>query len=268
MKQKYKFLVLLLIVFLLSGCKAEVNVNITKDKISNKITIETNNDEYNRYASSYREFFPAYFEDNVSDEMPDEELVDVEYFSYSKTPTSGGMVFNYSYDYPLADYINSTPLQVAFTSSTIEVDKKTDSIIVHINDLTDDNGKTYEVPLFDSYSNLDELRINVTSELKVISNNADSYRDGVYTWIFNRNHTDKKIDLIVDSGGNNSVVINTTKSINYGDLTTEANESKEKEKNNNETSKVTKILAPIFLVFFVGAVILLMIPIIRKNISI
>ena len=267
MKRKTNILLLLMIVFLLSGCKAEVDVNISQHNIKNEIKIHLNQEENQMNNKRFRNYYPAYYDDGVGDEEPDEEIEFVDYFKVAKTPVGSGMLYNYSYNYPFGKYVYSMPLITVFPDNKFTIDNNSNSVAIHLNSIEDKEGNLSPLGIFDNYSELEELKINVRTELTVLSANADSINNGVYTWVFTREDREKKIDLVLDLG-NSEVEINTTKALTYGDLTvvtTTKAENKKKEEKGGST--VAGILAPIFLSIIALLMVFAIASIIKKKMS-
>ena len=73
---------------LLSGCSAEVNLEIVDDKINESTVITAyENAIYSKeiLRTSFRNYIPAFARDVIVDTMPDEEFPDVKYYEKSET---------------------------------------------------------------------------------------------------------------------------------------------------------------------------------------
>lgn len=101
------------------------------------------------------------------------------------TDRISGYIYNYTYNY---DKMNEKSMIVdCYDDISIERD---DDIIIRTSN---------EFKCFDEYSLLDDVTINIHYSGKLISTNADSYKDGVYTWKINKNnYADSMIYLKVE----------------------------------------------------------------------
>ena len=99
---KKKILTLILLIFMISGCSVEVNIDISDNKIkeSNDITIYQNaiyTKEILR--TSFRDYIPIYASNLIVDTVPDQPFSDVLYYNKNTTDLGNGYRFNYRKDY-------------------------------------------------------------------------------------------------------------------------------------------------------------------------
>ena len=188
---KKKILVLILLIFMISGCSVEVNVSISDMKIkeSNDITV-FENAIYTKeiLRTSFRDYIPIYAEDLIVDTIPDQPFSGTLYYNKNTTDLENGYRFNYSYDFDIDKYGDARTIKEGFR----------DYSYTYRNDIislsTDDEGLIY----FDEYPLLEEVTINIKTDYLVEENNADKVNDNTYTWVFSKDSR-KSIKLVVDT---------------------------------------------------------------------
>lgn len=191
---KIKTLLLISILFLLCGCSAEVNLEITNGKVIEDIKITAIADDTNTkdsFKGSFREYVPVYNEVIIPDLEPDVKVDNVKYYQKSTNELDNGYIFNYKYTFGFDDYNKARSLKRSFRSATLETNYKEKTITLY----TDKTG----ILLMEDYSNFSDLVINIKTNYEVLENNADSVLDNVYTWKFTQNDNKKNIYLKMNS---------------------------------------------------------------------
>ncbi len=189
---KIKILILILVMFMISGCTAEVNLEISVDTIKESVDITAYQDAiYSKdiLKTSFRDYIPIYASVVIVDAEDDLPVSSVLYYDKTETDLGNGYLFNYSYDFPIEDYSNARTIKNAFKSYDISVNNSDNTLLLS----TDSEGILY----FDDYEVLDEVTINITTDYVVLENNADKVEDGVYTWVFTRD-SEKSINILID----------------------------------------------------------------------
>lgn len=189
---------LILLVFLLCGCNAEVNITIDKDKISEEVDIWAYQDNYytkEQLPEAFRKYIPAFATVPLADPEPDEKKKEVLYYERKEKDLGTGYQFIYSYDFKLKNYKDARSLKNGFKSSSILEDTVAHTITMS----TDTSGLLY----FNQYPNLEEVKIHIQTTYKILEHNADSVQNNIYTWILTRDNK-KNIYLLLDktNGGN------------------------------------------------------------------
>lgn len=179
---KKRIIILIMFMFLLCGCTAEVDVKIDRYSVDETITIydhvtdKTNKDDL---LVKYRKYIPVDSSVIVPDTEPDERVSGVKYYTRTHNDIGNGYSFVYKYNHNFKDYYKSTSVKSAFKSSYLNYDRVDNKIIVS----TDNSG----IVLFDQYKELSSIKINLTSDYEVIESNADYHKGNVYTWTLNNN---------------------------------------------------------------------------------
>ncbi|MBR2708223.1 MAG: hypothetical protein IKE90_02170 [Bacilli bacterium] len=195
-----KRILMILVLFLFTGCNVTYNVNIG-DKIEELTNFKFEEVDYNydnnvnMMTSSY-EFISSVinedylaFYDNISDKL------------YSKERTKDGMNLSYKYDYGNID--DSSIFN--YCGDTVEYYNTGKYILIKVDDFTN-------CFLQAGGPHLNNLTINVKSDLKVLENNADEVNGNVYTWRMSKdNFYDKKLNIKIKKG----IGSNKKSTINY-----------------------------------------------------
>lgn len=188
---KKKILTLILLIFMISGCSVEVNIDISDNKIkeSNDITIYQNaiyTKEILR--TSFRDYIPIYASNLIVDTVPDQPFSDVLYYNKNTTDLGNGYRFNYSYDFDIDKYGDARTIKDGFRDYSYSY--RNDIISLS----TDSEGLIY----FNDYPLLEEVTVNIETDYFVEENNADSVNGNTYTWVFNKD-SKKSIDIVIDT---------------------------------------------------------------------
>lgn len=233
---KKKILILISLLFLLCGCSATVDLNVTSTEITETVSITsyaTSTFTKEQIKNSFREYTPAYAENVIVDTMPDEKEKGVEYYDRTLKELNNGYNFIFKYKFPINKYVNANTVKNSFASASVQKDNLENTMTL----ATDSGGML----LFKEYPDLTNVTVNITSEYKVIESNADTSLGNVYTWYLTPNDN-KSIYIIYDtsngtstsnnngtggenSGGNNSL----------GNTGSGENENLENEENGNIT---------------------------------
>lgn len=188
---KIKCLILILITFLMCGCTASVNLEITDSEVKENVEITFyQNAIYPKdvIKTSFRNYIPIYESDSIIDAEPDLPSLDIIYYEKEETDLGNGYRFNYKYDFDILDYNNARTIKEGFRSYSVS--KENDIISLE----TDDKGILY----FDDYPLLEEVRVNIKTDYFVTENNADSINGNTYTWVFNKD-SKKSINMSIDT---------------------------------------------------------------------
>lgn len=183
--RKIKILLFMSLVMLLTGCSATYNLNITQSKINESLSIEMNDTEYNKFMENdNNKYLNMYYDDNnnISSEGIKLPLAGVKYYNYTDNEKLKTITYEGSFNYN--DFSRSTILKSGFNN----VD-----FIVRNNELHISTSEGFSF----TYENLNEVKIILSSDFKVMNSNADKIESDNLIWIIdNTNYQTKKI--IVD----------------------------------------------------------------------
>lgn len=203
MKNKLRFVFILIIIMITSGCSVDYNLNINEDNSISESLIAKENK--NRIESLTR--------------LKDEQALSYMINMYKRNIDNEKFITN----------IDDDLATVTATSTYNDINEykdvfKSDLFDLHIEK---ENNKVkliaYQKELLsnDSSSTLmyDEVNINIYVPYKVLENNADSISNNTYTWNISKDSDIKVIELIYDEGSlkdNLNIKINNkTYNINY-----------------------------------------------------
>ena len=195
---KFKYFSLILIIFMMCGCTAEVNLEISDSKIKESVDITFYQDAiYTKdiIKASFRNYIPIYARDVIVDAEEDRPFPNTKYYEKTETDLGNGYRFNYSYDFNINKYEEARTIKDGFRSYNVSVDQDNGNISIS----TDNNGLLY----FDDYPLLEEVKINIRTNYLVEENNADSANGNTYTWIFDKD-TKKSINMLINTSTNDN----------------------------------------------------------------
>ena len=230
---KKRLFILVLLTFLLCGCSATVNISINDSTINERISIQEapyGDASINDIAQQYRKYIPAFKDTIMVDTMPDVATDGVKYYRTSSTEVNGLYNAYYQYDYNFREYKNATSINNAFKSSMVQYDSYEKQILI----TTEASGMV----LFSSYPQLENVRINISTNYKVLESNADYSSGNVYTWEFNRD-TKKGVYLLLQDLTGKSVGGIKKETEKEPEKKEEQQEEKQEDKEQEEKEEIT-----------------------------
>lgn len=189
---KSKCLILVFLIFMMCGCTAEVNLDISDNKIKESVDITFyQNVLYPKdiIKTSFRNYIPVYAKNLIVDTMPDEPLEGIDYYTKKETDLGNGYKFNYSYDFNINEYKEARTVKDGFRSYNISFNQDD-----HTISLFAEGTLLY----FNEYPELEEVKINIKTDCLVKENNADDVKDNTYTWVFKKDDV-KSINMLIDT---------------------------------------------------------------------
>ncbi len=174
-----KRILLILVILLLTGCKATYNINFDSDKIYDEIEIYDDSVKINQA------------NDKDSDKLL-EVIMDWEngydYYNrelYSTDKVSG---YRYTYDFTYDEYEAMTQLRKCYENFDFKVTNDEISLKT-----------SKEFLCGDYYQDTEEIVINIKSKYEIKSSNADKNSNNVYTWTINSsNYKNKPLNLTIN----------------------------------------------------------------------
>lgn len=190
---KKKVILLLSLIILLCGCSAEVNLEVTPSSIDENISIVTTaNNVYTKdiILAGFREYMPIYYSVEIPDTEPDEAVSGVQYYEHEREELNNGYKNIYSNKFEFGKYRFARSVNEAFRSVNIQNSSIQKQILIS----TDSGG----MKLFNTFPELENVKVNIKTDYEVIKNNADSVNGNVYTWYFSKD-TKKSIYLVMSN---------------------------------------------------------------------
>lgn len=197
-----KMLLLIISSFLLTGCEAVYNIEITNGYIKDELLINNYNvSSWNEGSPTYKTLIDNnYKEFNLAVDKNTPGYPEIYkkisgYDYYNKylinNKDNYGLRFSYNHKY---DNYSKTPLLGFYNNISVKN---------YISTLIIDTGDSSGCYLFNNYPLMDKLAINVKSDYVVTSHNADNVKDNIYTWnITKDNYKEKNIHIEVDKARN------------------------------------------------------------------
>lgn len=176
--KKIKYILILFIVILFSGCSGNYNLTFNKDlSVDEKLIVSIDNKD-NSYEKTYSLFEKANIDPDNYEIIIVDDKVSIKYEeSYSSFE-----------DY----YLNSKLYKQLFENIEFNKDNKGMSIKASSNLKLDDKSNQIIINSYD----IDDFNINMIIPFSVDNSNADSVKDNTYTWTLNNKDTYKDIEFI------------------------------------------------------------------------
>lgn len=184
-----KTIFIITLLLLLTGCKIEYKIdlnNLLDIKESTEILLTTEEDKIK--LDNFDLYIPI---NKETDDYGAFEIKrdDLEYYNSKKEDET--ITFNYKFKKEEYDkYINSTFVNLAYDYVSIS----------EVNDSTLVLSTSKEFLLFEKYLDLEEVKVTINTDYKVLSNNADEVNNHDYTWIITKDNAyGKGIYLKIDT---------------------------------------------------------------------
>ncbi len=178
--KKIKYILLILILFLFTGCSGNYNLKFNKDlSVDEELNILIDN-----YEDTYEKTHQLFEKGNID---PDKYEIMIE-------KNKVKIVYKESYQSFEEYYLNSNLYKVLFKNIEYNKDNKGMTINTESNFKLNDKDVQNLVNSYD----IDNLKINIITDFNVNKNNADEIKDNTYTWILKSSDTYKNINIGYD----------------------------------------------------------------------
>lgn len=172
-----KILLLIIILFSLTGCTVEYNVEINTNSIKEDNIVYINNSNKDNIKQKVEELVNNYTGPTNSLGMYEQTIVEKN--------NNFGMSYKKEYS-DIEDYNNSLSFSLCYDN--YKLIKEKEKIIISTSE---------RFNCFNKYKELDNVTINIKSNLDVLSSNADVINDNIYTWHINKeNASNKNINIV------------------------------------------------------------------------
>lgn len=185
-----KNILLILLIILLTGCKANYNLKIDETGFHEKLTLTSENDSDNQLIKEYP--IPVFYDAEGNNEEPMKKEKDVKYYKSSLKDNNGLNILTYSYTFNENNVLSSRIINNAFEKTYLkphDYDENGTNDYLLISTTNDFSGFDYE--------NLTEATVTIENNYKVISSNADLVKGRKYTWYFTKDNI-KEINMVYD----------------------------------------------------------------------
>ena len=173
-----KRIILLLIIFFLSGCSVEYNIEFNDNNLTESINI-------GKFDASKIEDFEYLTPYAIVNEA-NQEFYKINY---------SNNILNLSYRYNTSNFQMSEAFNECYELSSFSYDEENYYILT---------SEEFKCLSYMGYTS-DEVKINFKSNHKIISSNADYIEDNIHTWVSNNtNSKNKPINITISSDSDNS----------------------------------------------------------------
>lgn len=187
--RRIKIIVLLCIMFLLTGCSGTYNLNINKNLSvieSIDLVIPSKEDTY----------------DNIV-KLFDENKID--HKKYKIVSSKDIIKVNYSEEYvSVEDYIVNSKIYKLFFDDIV-LEKNNKELRIQSEGVFDLSGNNS--PFVNNNFDISLLQVNIHTPYKVTNNNADIKSDDVISWVFNKDTTKKEINFTINTDNKRNAYI-------------------------------------------------------------
>ena len=180
--RKIKVFILICCMFLLSGCSIEYNLTVNESTMEEDINAifdkATESELASRMEGIRRTAFYNY------------DTRENEYYDFTKRETNDNIILNYNYQYMGNDLYKSEAASRCYYKRIVSV---TD------NDITINTDNQVACLYKDGDREIEDITINIRTDLTVLENNADKVNGNVYSWNINdQNYTNKPIYIKIE----------------------------------------------------------------------
>lgn len=189
--KRIKIIGLMILCVFLSGCSIEYNLVINDDKIKENINLSSNKNEifnnqnlsniYNLASKTSRVALNKDYKDIHDTEGNIVSGIDgVGYYTLKYLNNNTNSKLSADYTYNLNDYkeANEIPEYVGM----FKIDISEEEYNIQVGNFS----------FFNTYNTVERLKVNITSDKEVLSNNADSINGNTYTWNIDKNNYNSK----------------------------------------------------------------------------
>ena len=233
-----KTIVLVGLLFLLTGCTVDYNLYINKGNIDEQIIFNGTNVNIQPFSVYYD--VDGFSETGV-------KLDGIDYYDESLINNSTTLSYSFTWD----NYNRSRAVRTCLKSHKLVINNDNNYML----------NTSIGLSCFNQYPNLDKLNINISlddSLFEVISSNADSNVGSYYTWVINENNYDTKhIQLVFNYKKRNTNPDNPNSNSNNG----ENNNNNNNNGNGIISPEIEKIANDNFWLIMIGAFVLLVVGI-------
>lgn len=184
-----KKILLLILMLIMTGCSAKYELKIEDNVISEKLILESTENDYLTKEELYGQFldeYPIYYDEEFLYYAPTQKQDGIEYYEKTLLETQNGYESVHKSKMDFKNYKRSRMLNTAFKNFNIGYDKKEQCYYIIAQDLK----------LFDYNKSINELEVVVNlNGYEIIDTNSNKYVGNSLTWYFypNDNITEKII---------------------------------------------------------------------------
>ena len=180
---KKKLLVLIIIVLFTTGCTCEYNLKIDDNDYIETVRINADNDEeLNRFNTNWK--VPTDKEEyNSGEDAGATQTYKSDLYEYQLSNST--LTFTHTFD--RKDIASSSAISNCYDMVTVK--RYNGALILSTGT---------KVKCFNAYPGLNRVTITITTDKKVVSNNADYVSSNSYIWYLEKSTTSKSINMTID----------------------------------------------------------------------
>jgi len=239
-EDKMKKIVLILILFIFSGCSVNYNLHIGEDTFLEEINMQTETKEESDLLANEIFPFKAYFSDPDAGDYP-AKIEGIEYYdiinTYVVNPSYGQLLNRQlKYNFPMNKFNDVNSIKSCYEKLYFTNDIQSKEVVVNTSS---------HFLCMDNFPYLNEVIIAISSDYPILYSNADYIQNDIYYWEINK-----------DNYENRAIIL----SYNYKNKKT--NQSQEK---NEEDRPNIWIMIGILGVFLIGIISLIVYNVKKQN---
>lgn len=171
-----KIILIITLIFLLSGCDITYNLSIDEDLFTESTVFNTTTDDgtkENLY-DQYKEEYPIYIDQEHPYYDPYSQIEGNDYYTKNYSETDNGYIFNYQTNYNYDDYSRARSINTIFNTIGIGYIESEDYYYLSMKN----------IKIFNYNNTINTITINLkfSDNAIVLSNNADLVSNNTYTW--------------------------------------------------------------------------------------
>lgn len=179
-----KIILLVTLIFILTGCQSTYEINFTEQNIKEEITISTENKNIKNATQTTI--------NKVNEEIMTWEE-NYEFYNKIRFSTDEITGYKYTYDFSYDQYNVLSQLGKCYDELTLEND----------NIITLKTSKEFICSEY--HPNVKQVLLTIKSDYKILSSNADTKNDNTHIWIINKsNYKNKPISIKIDKTTKNT----------------------------------------------------------------
>ena len=264
-----KVFILFLIMFVLCGCSATYNLDMTEVDYKEELIINGNYEELSNYgitrdAISYRFYDMSINANNpleegspVEDDEEEEAIVDnnsdKEIYKKMVDLRDNEYFVTYSYDkFNYNTIADSSIIRSAYNAAANLRYPKNNYVQISTN----------SAYIFNIYDYLDSITVNIKTNKDLIETNCDEHKDNVYTWYITRENN-KKIYLKTKLNNEREYNLEDNKKEDTSVTIEKKDDNVENESSNSKYSKMNSFLKLLIMLGLFGVILVLLLMIKR-----